>query len=405
MQPASSPLAELAGDPERGDDQHRRPPGCVLRWSRSTRRATLRGRLGASVGGGARGVIWHGRSSEVGHRAHLMRPRARSAARTRQKPTPPATMPRASRRARTTGAVPAALSTSEAEDRADDDGSRRGGHRDQRGRDRAAQRLVGRSRHRPSTRSLLGATSGATTRAGPPGAGDCAEVPQRDGADGRRQPSGVRRLGGVGGVGRHGRRPSLRQRVGLPGVLVKTSTKSGGLGNRVLQRAAHGPVTASVRSGALAVEQRGPAGPRGRTKVSATVTPAIDAPARPTSAGRCRGWPAPSRRRSAPAHSHMISTARRWEWPISSSRWCRCCLSGRERRPAGAGAADDGEHQVGERHDQDRRPAAGSAAASAAGSPASPPAPWLMSSAENCRSASARSPRAPARSASSRCRP
>ena len=36
-----------------------------------------------------------------------------------------------------------------------------------------------------------------------------------------------------------------------------------------------------------------------------------------------------------PAQSHMISTARRWECPISSSRWWRCCLSGAKGdRPA-----------------------------------------------------------------------
>src|SRR5680860_1627228 len=36
-----------------------------------------------------------------------------------------------------------------------------------------------------------------------------------------------------------------------------------------------------------------------------------------------------------PAHIHMIRTARRWECPISRSRWCRCSLSGANgERPA-----------------------------------------------------------------------
>ena len=112
------------------------------------------------------------------------------------------------------------------------------------------------------------------------------------------------------------------------------------------------------------------------------------------------------RRRSAPAHSHMISTARRWEWPISSSRWCRCCLSGRERRPARAGCGV-------------RRPApgrrtapSGSRAAASIGSrvgsrlASEPPPPWVdLGDRELPGQGQRAGRRAPARSASSRCRP
>ena len=45
----------------------------------------------------------------------------------------------------------------------------------------------------------------------------------------------------------------------------------------------------------------------------------------PWRSGRRPRWP---RRRSRADQRYMTSTARRGEWPSSSSRWCRCCLSG-----------------------------------------------------------------------------
>ena len=82
------------------------------------------------------------------------------------------------------------------------------------------------------------------------------------------------------------------------------------------------------------------------------------------------------------AHIHMMKTARRWECPISSSRWCRCCLSGangdrpaRVRRTTARVRSTIGTIRI----------ETGSSSGSSVGSRLArePSAPWLRSGPEN----------------------
>ena len=83
-------------------------------------------------------------------------------------------------------------------------------------------------------------------------------------------------------------------------------------------------------------------------------------PARPRRPPAARtGSRSPTPNATSAAHSHMISTARRCEWPISSSRWCRCCLSGangdrpaRVRRTTASTRSSERHHQDRERQQQ-----------------------------------------------------
>ena len=384
MQAGEPPASSWPNDPERGDHQHAGDDQRLALVADHPPRAR-------PAAGGSRSSECSWASS--GYRSSAAHPR--SAARTRsQKPTPP--QHDAERRCRC--------------QRERRRGAGRVGRGGRRGRDRRRRlRRAGppspmRSRpRRVASESLIDHSPRWLSIGGRGKSVDGSSAPRSKPDRPRRrretttaraahEPGATRAHTGASGVsaevGRHVRRPfSSRARP----VLVKTSTKS-------WAAAKPGPPQSSGECHAAWGRWT-----TGSTNVRARVTP----PSRPTRSTPGAGVEA--RQHGAEGdqagpephdqHRPAVGVAD-LQQPV-----VQVLLVGRERRAAGAGPAYDGQHQVGQRHDQDQDRQRQRQQHRQQARPARPRRPGPGPRGELGGDRDRAWPRAPARSASSRCRP